>query len=66
MSDTVLEIENLDFGYTKERLLYENFSLHVNIGDVVCIVGASGSGKSTLFELIAGNLKAHKGNIDVA
>ncbi len=66
MSHTVLEIENLDFGYTKERLLYENFSLHVNTGEVVCIVGASGSGKSTLFELIAGNLKAHKGNIDVA
>ncbi|AFL68579.1 ATP-binding cassette domain-containing protein [Sulfurospirillum barnesii] len=66
MSEKVLAIENLDFGYTQERLLYEDFSLHVNIGEVVCIVGASGSGKSTLFELISGNVKAQRGNIHAA
>ncbi len=63
MSHEVLRIDNLSFGYTKERLLYDNFSLHVKQGEVVAIVGESGSGKSTLFELITRNLKVQKGEI---
>jgi len=63
MSQEVLRIENLSFAYPHSKLLYDNFSLHVNIGEVVSILGESGSGKSTLFELIAGNLKAKSGTI---
>ena len=59
----VLEIKNLTFGYTKDKLLYENFNLIINKGEVISIVGPSGSGKSTLFELILGNLKPIKGSI---
>jgi len=63
MSQEVLRIENLSFAYPNSKLLYDNFSLHVKIGEVVAILGASGSGKSTLFELITGNLKAKNGTI---
>jgi peptide/nickel transport system ATP-binding protein len=63
MSQEVLRIENLSFAYPNSKLLYDNFSLHVKVGEVVAILGASGSGKSTLFELIAGNLKANSGTI---
>ncbi|AOO65352.1 ATP-binding cassette domain-containing protein [Sulfurospirillum halorespirans] len=63
MNQEVLRIENLSFAYAHSKLLYDNFSLHVNIGEVVSILGESGSGKSTLFELIAGNLKAKSGTI---
>ncbi len=66
MSQEVLRIENLSFGYPNSKLLYDDFSLHVNVGEVVTILGASGSGKSTLFELISGNLKPQKGTIHVA
>jgi len=59
----VLEIKNLTFGYTKDRLLYNDFNLDVSKGEVVSIVGPSGSGKSTLFELILKNLKPLKGEI---
>jgi len=59
----VLEIKNLTFGYTKDKLLYENFNLIINKGEVISIVGPSGSGKSTLFELILGYLKPIKGSI---
>lgn len=59
----VLEVNNLSFAYPKSRSLYEDISLHVNIGEVVCILGPSGSGKSTMLELIVGNLKAQKGTI---
>lgn len=63
MSQEVLRIKNLSFAYAHSKLLYDNFSLHVNRGEVVSILGESGSGKSTLFELIAGNLKAKSGTI---
>jgi len=66
MSQEVLRIENLSFAYPNAKHLYDDFSLHVNVGEVVTILGASGSGKSTLFELISGNLKPQKGTIDVA
>jgi len=59
----VLEIKNLSFGYNKKRLLYNNFNLEINRGEVVSIVGESGSGKSTLFELISNNLKPLNGDI---
>ncbi len=64
--ERVLEIKNLTFGYTKEKLLYENFNLSLNKGEVVSIVGPSGVGKSTLFELISGELKPLKGEIKVS
>jgi len=52
----VLDIKNLTFGYKNSKILYKELCLHVNIGEIVSVVGASGSGKSTLFELITQNL----------
>ena len=61
----VLKIENLSFGYTPKKMLYENFSLSLKKGELKAIVGPSGAGKSTLFELILGNIKPQKGTIEV-
>jgi peptide/nickel transport system ATP-binding protein len=66
MSEIVLKIEGLTFGYSKEKPLFENFSLEVKRGEIVSIVGPSGVGKSTLFELIGGFLKPWSGSIEVA
>jgi len=66
VGETVLEIRNLTFGYSPERLLYKNFSLTLHAGEIVTILGPSGSGKSTLFELIAGNLRPMEGTIERA
>ncbi len=65
-NNTVLEIRNLDFGYNKDKLIYKNFNLCLQKGQLVSIVGSSGSGKSTLFELISGNLKPLTGTISVS
>ncbi len=62
----VLEVKNLSFGYTKETLLFENFSISLKKGEIKAIVGASGVGKSTLFELILNNVKASSGEIFTA
>jgi len=61
--DTILEIQNLSFGYSKERLLFDDFSISLKKGEVKAIVGESGAGKSTLFELILGNLKQFSGSL---
>ena len=59
----VLKIENLNFGYLEEKLIYNNFNLTLNKNEIISIVGSSGSGKSTLFELITDTLKPLKGKI---
>lgn len=64
--DTVLQINNLQFGYEKSKLIYDNFSLELEKGQLVSIVGGSGCGKSTLFELISGSLHPIKGTIKAA
>ena len=65
MKNNVLEIKDLSFGYSKQELLFKNFSITVKQGELKAIVGESGAGKSTLFELILGNLKPHSGSISV-
>ncbi len=60
---SVLEINSLTFGYSKDKLIYDNFDLVLKRGEIVSIVGASGSGKSTLFELITNNLQPINGSI---
>ena len=62
----ILEVDNVSFGYTKDRLLFENFSISLKKGEVKAIVGESGAGKSTLFELILKNLKPLSGTISAA
>lgn len=57
----ILEVDKLSFGYTKENLLFNNFSISLKKGEIKAIVGASGAGKSTLFELILNNLKPFSG-----
>lgn len=66
MSLEVLAIGELSFGYSKDAMLFENFSLSVHQGEIKAIVGPSGVGKSTLFELILGRSKPHKGTIKAA
>ncbi len=59
----VLNIENISFGWEKEKRLINHFSLRVYPGDRIGVIGKNGKGKTTLLKLINGNLKASTGNI---
>jgi len=65
LSQNILEIENLSFGYSHEKKIFNDFSLSLKQGEIKAIVGPSGVGKSTLFELILGRLTPQKGIIKV-
>jgi ATP-binding cassette subfamily B protein len=47
-----IEFINLDFSYTPDEPILENFSLTIHPGETLAIVGHTGSGKSTLARLI--------------
>jgi len=62
-NNNVLEINDLEFYYVKDKPIYRNFNLSLKKSEIVSIIGASGSGKSTLFELITNNLSVINGEI---
>ncbi|WP_457746730.1 ATP-binding cassette domain-containing protein [Sulfurimonas sp.] len=59
----LLEVKDLSFGYTKDKLLFKDLTFSLKRGEIKAIVGESGAGKSTLFELILGNLVPLAGSV---
>lgn len=59
-----IELKNVTFGYSRFAApVIENFSMKVNAGEKIAIVGASGCGKSTLVKLLTGLSNAWSGEI---
>lgn len=63
-----LELEDIDFSYPArsngiDGALFKDFSLRIEPGSIVTIMGASGSGKSTLGRIMAGILTPQTGTV---
>ena len=52
----VLQFTEVTFGYSKDKVLYSNVDLGVDLDSRVAIVGPNGAGKSTLLKLMTGDL----------
>jgi branched-chain amino acid transport system ATP-binding protein len=60
--EPVLRLRNVDAGYGNLKVL-RHVSLHVNRGEIVCIIGANGAGKTTMLRTTVGLLRTQAGEI---
>ncbi|HEM3696291.1 TPA: ABC-F family ATP-binding cassette domain-containing protein [Streptococcus suis] len=60
----VIKFENVSFSYPNKPIL-KDFNLLIQNKDRIGIVGDNGKGKSTLLNLIAGDLHADSGKVDI-
>ncbi len=62
-----VSLQHVDFRYPKSsQLVFQNFSLEIEPGEFVILLGANGSGKSTLFRLLLGDVMPSKGKIKMS
>lgn len=61
----LLNLRNLACGYGDQRIV-QNLNLHLNAGDIGCLLGSSGCGKTTTLRAIAGFEPVHEGEIHLA
>lgn len=57
--------ENVQFGYTPDKMLMENISIEVKAGSKVAIVGPTGAGKTTLVNLLMRFYEVNAGKISI-
>lgn len=65
MSQLLLNLRNLACGYQNQRVV-QDLNLHLNAGDIGCLLGSSGCGKTTTLRAIAGFEPIHAGEITLA
>lgn len=58
----VFELENVNYRIG-QKVLIDNFSVQVQRGDKIALIGPNGCGKTTLLKLMLGQLEADSGNI---
>lgn len=60
-----VSFNNVQFGYKENEPIIKNFSLHVEPGQKVAIVGPTGAGKTTLVKLLMRYYELNGGSIEV-
>ena len=61
----VIVVENVSFAHPGGRELIKDFSMVLQRGDRIGLLGANGSGKTTLLKLLLGDLQPTVGTIEV-
>jgi branched-chain amino acid transport system ATP-binding protein len=63
VSETVLELRDIEAGYGRAALVLRGLSVAVQPGQVVCLVGPNGAGKSTVLKVASGMLAPRRGSV---
>lgn len=58
-----ISVKDMSFSYRDGEKLFENFSLDINEGEYVAIIGHNGCGKSTLAKLLCGIILPDSGTV---
>lgn len=61
----MLLLQHISYTHTNKTVLFSNISLAVHAKDKIALTGKNGIGKSTLLKIIAGELPASSGNINI-
>jgi ABC-2 type transport system ATP-binding protein len=61
----MININNLNFGYSKHKPLFKNMSMRLSNGHIYGLLGKNGAGKSSLLKNLAGLVYAQSGTLDV-
>ena len=59
----LLSIQGIDFGYSQDKLIFNNLHLGLEQGKIMALIGESGCGKTTLLNIIYGLSDWYKGKI---
>lgn len=63
----MLELKNIsktfNIGTVNEQTLFTGFSLTVEKGDFISVVGSNGSGKTTMLNIISGSIPVDGGSV---
>ncbi|KAI6011668.1 P-loop containing nucleoside triphosphate hydrolase protein [Pisolithus microcarpus] len=62
ISPPLLQLSEVTFGYSPEKLILKNVNFDVGLDSRIAIVGANGAGKSTLIKLLTSELKPFSGD----
>ena len=61
--ETLVELKNVSFGYTKARQILKGIDLVVPRGKLVAVMGGSGCGKTTILRLLCGQIRPTNGEV---
>lgn len=63
MSPPIVQMSDVTFGYSKDKILLRNVDLDVQLDSRIGIVGPNGAGKTTILKLLIGKLQPTSGII---
>ena len=61
--NSTIEFQNVNFSYKKGKPVLKDFSLKINKGEKIAIVGKTGAGKTTIVNLLMGFYDNYEGKI---